>query len=174
MIDIEIDRFTPCLIEKKSGKIVPTDYEKVPNENLESIKAAGWNFCWSAEDLQHSEIYKLIIKDDSEPQGLLAIKDFKKDRAVYIQLAESAPHNIGAKKRYEGVGGHLFAIAAKESVDRGYGGFLFLDAKNEELVSYYQRAFGAYLIGGVHQYRMLIDEVAAHKLLSIYTFIDEE
>ena len=47
--------------------------------------------------------------------------------------------------------------------------FFFLDAKNQELVKYYQRVLGAKWIGGVHQYRLLVDEEDAAKLLDRYT-----
>ncbi len=80
---------------------------------------------------------------------------------------------IGNNKSYEGVGGHLFAIAAQTFVDKGYGGFIYFEAKNIELVQHYQEAFGGKLIGGVHQYRMIIDEDAAKELLSKYTLKGE-
>lgn len=62
----------------------------------------------------------------------------------------------------------MFAIAANESVNKGYGGFLFLDAKNIELVQYYHDKFGATLVGMPHPYRMFIDENNARNLLEIY------
>lgn len=95
------------------------------------------------------------------------------DYAVYLKLAESALHNMGNNKLYEGVGRHLFAIAAQISVDNGYGGFIYFEAKNIELVQHYQEAFGGKLIGGVHQYRMIIDEDSAEELLMKYTLKGE-
>ena len=56
---------------------------------------------------------------------------------------------------------------------KGYGGFLFLDAKNMALVEHYQNTLGAIRIGGVHPYRMLVDESAAQKLLEIYSLKEE-
>ncbi len=93
--------------------------------------------------------------------------------AVYVMLAESAPHNLGTHKKYNGVGGHLFAAAVKISVDKGYGGFIFIDAKNEELVKHYTQTLGAVLLGRPHPYRMFIDEENARKPLEIYTFEEE-
>ncbi len=103
----------------------------------------------------------------------VAISDYKKDRAIYVDIAESAPHNLGKSKKYNGVGGHLFVIAAKVSVDKGYGGFIFMDAKNKELVSHYQETLGAVFLGRPHPYRMFIDEEQAEKLLKIYTLREE-
>ncbi len=169
-ISVEIDKFTPCLIEKETGAIVTTEYKKATLAELKDMQSQGWNFDWTAEHLKDADVYKLTIDGDATPQGLIAITNFKKDRAMYVNLAENAPHNIGESKKYEGVGGHLFAIAANESVKRGNGGFLFLDAKNTQLVEYYTEKFGAVLYGMPHPYRMVIDEAAAKKLLDIYTF----
>lgn len=58
-------------------------------------------------------------------------------------------------------------------MEKGYGGFVFLDAKNADLVRHYEEALGAQFLGIAHPYRMIIDEEAAARLLRIYTF-DEE
>ena len=168
-LSIEIDDFIPCLVEKSTRKIVNTKYSLADQSELELLNRQGWNFNWNADDLKDSDIYKLTLEDNNVIQGLVAITDFPRDKAVYINIAESAPHNIGRSKKYEGVGGHLFAIAAKESVAKGYDGYLFLDAKNMDLVSYYHEKFGATLLGMPHPYRMYIDENNANKLLQIYT-----
>lgn len=167
-ISIEIDKFTPCLVEKSTGKIIQTKYAIAEQSELKGFKRSGWSFNWNSEDLEKATVFKLQIDDDSI-QGLIAITDFPRSNALYVNLAESAPHNKGIDKMYEGVGGHLFAIAANESVKKGYGGFLFLDAKNKELVKYYSEKFGATLVGMPHPYRMFIDEENASKLLKIYT-----
>lgn len=168
-LSIEIDEFTPCLIDKKSGQIVDTKYSIANKLELKGLKKQGWNFNWLDDDLKNSTVYKLTLCNDDTIQGLVALTDYPRDSALYINIAESAPHNIGKDKKYEGVGGHLFAIAAKESFDKGYGGFLFLDAKNTELVNYYHDKFGAILLGMPHPYRMFIDEEKAQELLKIYT-----
>ena len=168
-LSIEIDKFTPCLVDRITGEIIDTNYSIVKKSELKSLKKKGWNFNWLAEDLSDATIYKLTLKNDDEIQGLIAVTDYPKDKALYINLAESAPSNIGLNKKYEGVGGHLFAIAAQVSLLKGYGGFLFLDAKNTELVEYYSQKFGAILLGMPHPYRMFIDEENAQKLLKIYT-----
>ena len=62
----------------------------------------------------------------------------------------------------------VFAIAAQVSIDHGFGGFVFMDAKNTELVRHYHEKMGAQLLGMPHPYRMFIDEEAAHRLFAIY------
>lgn len=169
--DMRIDKFTPCLENVKTGKIEQTSYKLATKEELRKLK--NWNFNWADSSLDDTEIYKLTLANDDNIQGLISISDFKRDRAVYINIVESAPHNLGKNKQYNGVGGHLYAIAAKKSVEKGYGGFLFMDAKNIELVEHYRNTLGAVLIGRPHPYRMVIDEEASNKLLKIYTLEGE-
>lgn len=170
-ISIEIDNFTPCLVECESGKIINTHYSLATKEDL---KVSGWNFNWNSDDLKDADIYKLTIDNDNKIQGLVAIKDNKKNYAIYLQLAESSPDNIGSNKHFEGVGGHLFAIAVQKSFEKGYGGFVYFEAKNQQLVKHYQETFGAKNIGGVHQFRMIIDEEAGKELLKKYTLEEEK
>ena len=171
-VSIHIDKFTPCLEDARTGKLVATAYDKATREELKDLKKQGWLFDWAVKELDSSEIYKLTLSGDSKIQGLISIKDTTKDSAVHVILAESAPHNKGSDKMFDGVGGHLFAIAAKKSIEKGYNGYLFMDAKNEELVEHYIRTLSAKFLGIAHPYRMFIDEYAAHKLLKKYTLED--
>ncbi len=167
-MNLVIDKFTPCLEDTQTGELVSTVYKKVNEEELSGLK--GWSFNWRGQDLAETEIYKLCLSDDDTIQGLVAVTDCKRDMAVYVNLAESAPHNLGEGKRFSGVGGHLFAIAAQISLEKNYGGFLFMDAKNAELVKHYSQTLGAVLLGRPHPYRMFIDEESAARLLDTYTF----
>lgn len=171
-LDITIDKFTPCLENAKTGEILETTYSLANDSELRQLK--GWNFNWVSKDLKDAEIYKLQIKGDFDIQGLVALTKFERDKAIYVNIAESAPHNLGNNKLYNGVGGHLFAIAAQYSKELGYGGFVFMDAKNVGLVKHYRNTLGAQLLGIPHQYRMFIDEDAAEDLLEIYTLNKEE
>jgi len=172
-INILLDKFTPCLENISTGETVSTTFSKAKPEELKSLRKQGWKFNWSSKNLCDCEIYKLTVEGDNTINGLIAIENFRNDNAVYVRLVESAPHNIGKNKQYRGVGGHLFAIAAKQSINYGYGGFLFLDAKNIELVNHYRKTLNAVFIGSkLHAgkyYRMYVDEIDARKLLEIYT-----
>lgn len=171
---IEVDALTPCLVDTSTGNVVKTTFSRASSGDLQSVKAAGgWLFDWTDPDLSADDIYKLTIDGSEDIQGMVALQYEERSKAVYAHIAESAPWNRGKNKRYEGVGGHLFAIAAQKSMEKGYNGFVFLDAKNEDLVRHYEEALGAQFLGLVHPYRMIIDEEAAAKLLQTYTF-DEE
>ena len=83
---------------------------------------------------------------------------------------ESAPHNLGINKKFDGVGGHLFAIAIKLSYAMGFNGYIFFETKNMGLVEHYSEKFGASRIPTkLHDYRMEINEVNAQKLLEQYS-----
>lgn len=169
-MNLKIDKLTPCLEKLSTGKIINTTYTKVVYEDLINLK--GWKFNWSEllKNDPNIEIYKLIAEGDNRIQGLVAIVNVTTDKAVYVKIAESAPHNMGVKKEYAGVGGHLFAVAVTRSFELGYDGFTYMDAKNIQLVNHYAKSLGAFLIGAPHPYRMAIDEKAAAKLIEYYNF----
>lgn len=172
-MELLIDKFTPCLEDTKTGELVETTFHLISADEI--AKLHDWKFNWKAKELSNAEIYKLqTISSPDIIQGLIALTKFERDQAIYVNIAESAPHNLGENKRYNGVGGHLFAIAAQISKDSGYGGFVFMDAKNMKLVKHYQKNLGAVMLGVPHPYRMFIDENSAEKLLKIYTFQKED
>ena len=167
-IALIIDRLTPCLVEVSTGKVLQTTFSLVKPDEICGLQSKGWNFDWAARELARCNIYKLQLKDDDVIQGLVATEFFR--GAVYINLVESAPHNQPHDKQYDGVGGHLFAIAIKLSMAVDCGGYVFFDAKNSELVGHYTEKFGANLLGArIHEYRMEIDVDAAQKLIEKYT-----
>ncbi len=69
------------------------------------------------------------------------------DGYVYVNLAECAPINFGPDKKYEGVGGNLFAYACKISWDAGNEGFVSFKAKTQ-LIHHYENVLGAVHNGG--------------------------
>ena len=167
-IDIIIDRLPPCLVEIATGQIHQTTFSIAKTSEIRNLQALGWIFDWADENLAYCNIYKLQIEGDDEIQGLVAAEVVR--GAVYIHLAESAPHNQPGVKKYDGVGGHLFAIAVKLSLAMGFGGYVFFEAKNLELVEHYTNSLGARLLRTrIHEYRMEIDEESAQKLIEKYT-----
>lgn len=167
-MNIEIDKLTPCLEKISTGKIVNTFYSRASESELKNL--LEWNFKWSEIPQNKFEIFKLNVENDDRIQGLIAIANVVPDKAVYVKIAESAPHNLGNAKEYLGVGGHLFAIAVSRSLELGYGGFIYMDAKNLKLVEHYSKILGASLIGSPHPFRMAVDEQAAARLVEYYNF----
>ena len=81
-----------------------------------------------------------------------------------VDIVEAAPYNVGHKGKYEGVGGHLFAIACKMSMDAGCEGYVAFTAKTN-LIEHYKSEIGAKVVRGQ---RMYIDDVTAKQLIKKY------
>jgi len=167
-IDILIDKLTPCLEEVSTGAIFQTTFSIVDPDDITNLQDKGWNFNWTDKELNRSNIYKLQLENDDVIQGLVSAEVVR--GAVYVRLVESAPHNLGHIKKFDGVGGHLFAIAIKLSFAMGFEGHVFFETKNDSLAEHYSEKFGANLIPTrVHKYRMEIDEINAKILLDNYS-----
>jgi hypothetical protein len=168
---MEIDKLTPCLERASTGEIVKTTYSKADKNEFSSLNE--WLFNWKDRYLKDCEIYKILADGDSRIQGLIAIRDEPDNNSIYVKVAESAPHNKGKNKEYLGVGGHLFAVSTLISMNKGYGGFVYMDAKNRRLVDHYIEILGASYVGGVHPFRVSIGEIAARRLIEFYDFKED-
>ncbi|MCL2388621.1 MAG: hypothetical protein FWC89_13900 [Defluviitaleaceae bacterium] len=167
-LDIMIDKLTPCLEKVSTGKILQTTFSIATDSDVSDLAKKGWLFDWTDKELGKANIYKLLVRGDDTIQGLVAAEVVK--NAVYVQIIESAPHNLGANKQYIGVGGHLFAIAIKLSFVNGFGGYIYFDAKNLELANHYSDMLGATRIPArIHEYRMEVLEETAMKVIDAYT-----
>ena len=141
-IDIEIDKVTPCLEEVKTAMIVTTKYSKINiNEAFaRQLKTEKWKFDW---DRTKGEVYQLTLDSNRLIQGLISLEDGGSH--IYVELVESAPKNIGKNKIYNGVGGHLFAIAAERSFELGYEGYITFKPKTA-LIKHYRDKLGAVMM----------------------------
>ena len=160
-ISIFIDELTDCLVEKDTGRVLKTEYQKRTTP-IKTKDYRNWKFKWNIPEEKGYDIYELFIENDSTVQGRIALKI---DGGVAdVDIVESAPHNIGHNGKYIGVGGHLFAIACKVSMEAGCDGYVGFIAKNN-LIKHYQEALGAKVLFGQ---RMYIDEDAARELIDKY------
>ena len=73
-------------------------------------------------------------------------------------------------KKYNGVGGHLFAVAAQKSCDYGYDGAISGFAANQKLVKHYCKVFDAEHIGMLHPYQIFIPEESSAKIMEVYDY----
>lgn len=110
-ICIEVDELTPCLRDLTTGKLVQTSFDKITisEQVAQELRKGGWLFDWA--DVADFTVVKLHIVGSDLIQGLVPYHNEK--GYVKLDLAESAPYNRGRNKQYSGVGGNLFAIAAK-------------------------------------------------------------
>ena len=166
IIDIEIDKLTPCLIDTRTGKTVKTEIKPF---HPKAQDCKGWEFDWTKPEKDGFSVYALLVEGDDAIQGMVALKPER--GYVELNLVEASPRNNRHNKAfkepqaYEGVGGHLFAEACRQSFELGNGGFIAFTAKTK-LMDYYAEKFGAEAI--THDGRMCIDTVAALKLVKKY------
>ena len=110
------------------------------------------------------EVYELLLKDDDEVQGMIALKHIRDQYYTHIDIVEAAPHNIGKNGKYKGVGAHLFAIACKLSWEVGNEGYVQFTAKTD-LVEHYQQTLNA---KPIDWHTMYIDSYGAIALIKKY------
>lgn len=174
MITVIIDELTPCLKDNETGEIIQTEVIKVKRKSfLEKYnKRTGWYVNW-ASLVNENDIYALVTRGTVDIQGLVAVKPITDLQAVFITWMCTSPSNnklITSTPRYNGVGGHLFAIATDVSVQNGFGGTVTGNAANADLVRHYKDKFNAELIGMLHPYQIMIDEVNAESIRRIYDY----
>jgi hypothetical protein len=166
VLGIRIDKFTACL-EDAQGNVLPTRSVRLSADELKPYKkSTGWFINWSTEAKTH-EVYGLTLVNDDTVQGLISLRDDPENASVELGWVVAAKSNRGVGRKYYGVGGHMFAIAAKRSEELGYNGFMYGMAKNQKLAEHYVKELGAKRYGYLN---ISIDEQAARELLNKYTF----
>lgn len=164
-ISIEIDGFAPCLIECKTGRVVKTTVKEMKRSELKGYnKSSGWYIDWSKVP-RGKTIKAIFAEGNNEIQGLIAYEELSDHSTINIHWTVANPKSNGnftKNKEYRGIGAHLFAIAAKASIECGYDGFIEAKAANSRLLKHYENEFGAIPLGG---YRFYLDDIAAKELL---------
>jgi hypothetical protein len=160
-----IDKVTNSIEHAKSGKSYETDVLPLSSDEVKTIlKKNGWQFNWKKEfrEADH-QLFKLVIRGDSEIQGLLSIQVM--DGYIEMHLIENAPHNYASKKTHLGVAGNLVAFACRKSFELGFDGFISFIAKSQ-LVDHNKETLGAESIH--RRERMAIPSESARKLVTSY------
>lgn len=167
-IEIIIDSLTNCLICTETGEECDTEYRFVAKTitamEAAGLKAQGWKFDWSIPHKNGYEVYELLLENDEEVQGRIALKHIRDQYYTHVDIVEAAPFNIGKEGKYKGVGAHLFAIACKLSWDVGNEGYVQFTAKTD-LVEHYQKMLNAKMIDW---HTLYIDSYGAVGLINKY------
>ncbi len=177
MICFCIDELTSCLKNVQTGDIVETEVITLTRKSFlaKFNKKTGWFINWSQFD-KGVVVKALVLKGTVDIQGLIAMKDEPDAQAVHILWACTSPNNnvwLYGKKEYSGVGGHLFAVAGRFSVELGYGGFVYGEAMDAEIEQHYINRYGAqhFAYGEPpHEYRIIISEGPMAKIMEEYTY----
>ena len=174
MITVEIDTLTPCLINNKTGEIVETEAIEIKRKSFLSKYnvTTGWYVNW-VDLLIENQVYALVIKGTVSIQGLIAVRNDSDMKSAFITWMVAAPNNnkqIVHEKEYNGVGGHLFAIAAHLSYLYGYDCAISGFAATRELMEHYCNTFNAEPICMLHEYQIFIPEVEGQRIKEVYTY----
>ena len=175
MICVDVDLITPCLKDAVTGEMVDTEVIRIRRKSFlrKYNKKNGWYISWEKLAEEH-EIYALVVHGTVDIQGLVAIKNDLEMGALVARWMVAAPWNnpmaVGKdRRRYYGVGGHLFAIAAAKSREYGYEGEFTGVAATRKLQEYYKKAFGALSIRSMHPYQIVITAESARQIEEVYT-----
>ncbi len=172
-IDLEIDKLVPCLEDTSTGNLVDSVVRKMSRTDLLNYNESNsWLIDWHSMSFTN-DIYGVFVKGKSTPEGMIALK--KDEGFMYISFMCVAPYNNkhllnGTPPKYEGLGGHLFAIAIKKSVEAGFGGFVVGVAKNKKLLNHYVTKYGAEYIPFNKTYRFAIYGKAAINIVRYYNY----
>jgi len=175
MINFKIDQITPCLKSTQTGEFFETEVIRIRRKSFlqKMNKRTGWHINWS-EFTDGVEVYALVLKGTVDIQGLIAIEYDEEFRAVHMVWACAAPHNNvweHGRKEYEGVGGHLFAIASELSVQKGYDGVVYGEASDRWIYQHYIEVFGAKQLPALNNpYRFVVNSEAAKEIREVYDY----
>lgn len=142
-----------------------TTYFRVDPSSARGLDIGARRFDWDLELKAGHAVYALRAETEDVTQGLVSLSLVHEEKLCEVHLAESAPWNVGARGRYQGVGGHLFAIACRPSFEAGFGGIVAFIAKTA-LMEHYKNTLGAVQIGRTQ--RMVIETDAARRLVAEY------
>ena len=157
-----------------SGEKIPAVVVPATASDFSATK--NWQTSWTTRAVQ-SMPNKVALKraDDGELLGLMSYKAEDSILAVEIIYIESAAHSnanllhkTGTEKKYVDIARALFAYAVSVSLEAGYGGVLVFKAKNDDLLEYYMKEFGAVQVGRYDPYRLVIWEDEAEEIISAY------
>ncbi len=156
-----------------AGAEVPAEIRPAKPADFQKTVRERWQTSWLAKYLQREELekYALNVTETGELIGLGAYRDMPEGLLVYVEYIESAPDSnptMTGKKKYVGIGAAMLAFGIQLSVDRGYGGAIYLKAKTTELREHYIREFGAIPFSRRDPFLLLIEGQAAQELFSQY------
>lgn len=159
--------------DTSTGKSVTAEIKNATQFDFQKTVEEKWQTSWMTGFIQDKSLekYALKIATTGELVGLGAYRDMPEGVLVYVEYIESAPHSnptLAIRRKYSGIGAALLAYGVQLSVDRGYGGTIYLKAKTSEIREHYIRDLGAIPFSRLDPYLLLIDGEAAKELFSQY------
>lgn len=161
------------VIDAANGEALSADIRKARQADFSKTVLERWQTSWLSAHIQQEalEKYALEITESKELIGLGAYRDMPDGLLIYVEYIESAPGSNPTtvqERHYLGIGAALLAFGIQLSIDRGYGGAIYLKAKTSEIREHYIMDFGAVPFSRRDPFLLLIDGDAARKLFSQY------
>ncbi|WP_207422837.1 hypothetical protein [Desertivirga brevis] len=106
------------VIEAASNRSLAVKVKKVEHNDFTKITKKRFFFDWKS--LKHeNELFKLVlVENEDEILGLIAIYDHKEEQRLEIKLLACAEEHVGKEKRYMDVAKCLIAFAGREAIKR--------------------------------------------------------
>ncbi|QBO34948.1 GNAT family N-acetyltransferase [Periweissella cryptocerci] len=125
-----------------TGEMVDAHVESVSisQSDARGMQIEGWRFDWSYPANPAQTV--LALKTFGGIQGLIGFTRHPEDYYTFIHLLESAPANIGHKKKYRFVPGVLLGTVAQDAFEAGFDGYMTLKPKTK-LYDLYIDTYGA-------------------------------
>jgi len=102
------------IVEVQSGKVIPIEILLLENDDYKSISESRYYFDWKKEKKQ--EVYKLVIKGQTDILGLISIERIPSEWRIHIRLLTVSKENSGKGKIFENIVGNLMTHVAKLAV----------------------------------------------------------
>ena len=85
MINVIIDKLTPCLKDAKTGELVQTEVIRIKRKSFlrKYNKKNGWYVNWESL-LDENEVYALVAEGSVDIQGVVAVAKDNDMNALYI------------------------------------------------------------------------------------------
>ncbi len=174
--------FVPFVVEASTGRKIPVRFLPMTPEDARATEGQSgqpWQSPWTSPYIADPRYMKYAVKTEAEELIALAayevIESFIAIHIVYLESQPESNPTMTQTKKYAGIGKVLIAYGIKLSIDHGFGGAVFFQAKTPELEKHYVADFGAQYLpsaGFSGAPRLIIEGEAAKRVFT--SFLEEE
>lgn len=102
------------IIEVSTGKAYPIEILPIGKLDYRFLSKSRYFFDWKKESKE--EVFKLVIKGQSDILGLVSIERIPAEWRIHIRLLTVSKENSGSGKVFENIAGNLIAYVSKIAV----------------------------------------------------------
>ena len=136
--------------------IMKSNISEVTN-SVKNLDLAAFEFDWTRKSSDNSLIYGATV--ENKLAGLIEFEPDVKSLHNFMHLIEVIPDFRGME-----VAGELLAFIGRDSLERGFDGFVFWESKSV----YYQYYIDKYGAKPITNRRLYFDEEATRRLIRVY------